>query len=108
MCELPDLRGNAGQGQIFALGIMCDGQHGHAQTLVLNLVQLQLALRATQWSQAFQEVILALKKTHKQKQKQKTGFHMDICKYIDKHVLPFHTNTNTNKKQAFTWIYANI
>lgn len=57
---LPDVLGQLRQLHLFHHGIVGDGQDGHAQTLVLDVVSILLSLGVTNGSQTFDQIILSL------------------------------------------------
>ena len=57
---LPDVLGEFWQLHLLHHGIVGDGQHGHPQTLVLNVMPILLRLGVSNGSQAFDQIILSL------------------------------------------------
>jgi len=59
---LPDFMGSSGSGRVHVYGVVGDGEHSHAQALILYLVLLHLRVGHPQRNHARLEVILALRK----------------------------------------------
>lgn len=56
----PDVLGKFWQLHLLHHGIVGDGQHSHAQTLVLNIMPILLRLGVSNGSQAFDQIVLPL------------------------------------------------